>query len=73
MLSILVHILYYSKYYYEVRKLDFEAFKVAVTPDTGMEKMDIKAFLKEPDRKVIKEIKYIKNLVQKQKESLKVE
>ena len=73
MLSILVHILYYSKYYYEVRKLDFEAFKVVVTQDTGMEKMDRKSLLKEPDRKAIKEIKYIKNLVQKQKENLNVE
>ena len=71
MLSILVHILYYSKYYYEVRKLDFEAFKVAVTQDTGLEKMDIKAFLKE--RQYGKDINYIKRLVQKQKESLKVE
>ena len=44
--AIWVHILYYSKYYYEIRELDFEAFKVAVTPDTVMEKMDIKAFLK---------------------------
>ena len=54
-------------------ELDFEAFKVAVTQDTGMEKMDRKSLLKEPDRKVIKEIKYIKNLVQKEKEVLNVE
>ena len=72
MLAIWVHILYYSKYYYEIRELDSESFKVAVTPDTRMEKMDIKAFLKEPDRKAIKEIKYIKNLVQKEKEILNV-
>ena len=71
MLSILVHILYYSKYYYEVRKLDFEAFKVAVTQDTGMEKMGRKSLLKE--RQYGKDINYIKRLVQKQKESLKVE
>ena len=60
-------------YYYEIRELDFEAFKVAVTSDTRVAKIDLKSLLKEPDRKVIKEIKYIKNLVQKQKESLKVE
>ena len=71
MLAILVHILYYSKYYYEVRKLDFETFKVAVTQDTGMEKMDIKAFLKE--RQYGKDINYIKRLVRQKKESLKVE
>ena len=73
MLSILVHILYYSKYYYEIRKLDFEAFNVAVTPETVVAKIDLKSLLKEPDRKAIKEIKYIKNLVQKEKEVLNVE
>ena len=67
----MVHILYYSKYYYEVRKLDFESFKVAVTQDTVMEKMDRKSLLKE--RQYGKDINYIKRLVQKQKESLKVE
>ena len=50
-------------------KLDSESFKVAVTQDTGTEKMDIKAFLKE--RQYGKDINYIKRLVQK--ESLKVE
>ena len=67
----MVHILYYSKYYYEVRKLDFESFKIAVTQDTVMEKMGRKSLLKE--RQYGKDINYIKRLVQKQKESLKVE
>ena len=66
-------ILYYSKYYYEIRAIDFETFKVAVTPETVVAKIDLKSLLKEPDRKAIKEIKYIKNLVQKEKEVLNVE
>ena len=63
-------ILYYSKYYNDIREIFFEDFKVAVTPETGVEKIDLKFLLKEPDRKFIKEIKYIKNLVQKEKEVL---
>ena len=67
----MVHILYYSKYYYEIRELDFEAFKVAVTQDTVMEKMDIKAFLRKYHYG--QDINYIKKLVQKEKKILKVE
>lgn len=66
-------ILYYSKYYNDIRELFFEDFKVAVTSEIGVEKIDLTALLKEPDRKAIKEIKYIKKLVQKEKEVLNEE
>lgn len=64
-------ILYYSNYCHMITNMDFEMFKVEVTPDTGVDKIDITAFLRKYHYG--QDINYIKKLVQKEKKILKVE